>query len=281
MLIYPFGVLAIFAMERLFPAVPTQKTFSTGLIHDALWELNSAVVGVVLTKWYAAALYVVITRYLSFLVVPLAPSFPPLARLAIGALLVDFLKWFEHQANHRVPWLWSFHAVHHSQKELNMFSNSRNHIVELAVNDVVVMVPMLMLGLKAPEVTWWVLFMAWHGKLLHANVRIEFGPLRYLFVSPQAHRLHHSNRPEHFDRNYGATLSVWDYLFRTQCRRYDVYPETGVDDEEFPVEMSRSVPTVLATFVGQVLYPFRKFWNVVKRAPADSGQRVPSRSSKQ
>jgi sterol desaturase/sphingolipid hydroxylase (fatty acid hydroxylase superfamily) len=278
MLIYPFGVFAIFTMEQLFPAVPTQKTLSTGLVHDGIWELATAVVGVVLAKWWGAALYVTYTRHFSFLTLPLAPRLPPVARLVIGAVVIDFLKWFQHWLNHRVPRLWSFHAIHHSQKEINMFSPSRIHIVEVLINYALGTIPMLMLGLKSPEVTWWILIIAWKDKFYHANIRTDFGPLRYLFVSPQSHRIHHSNQPEHFDQNYGSLLTVWDYLFRTQYRRYDVYPDTGVDDQEFPVETSRSVATVLTNPVRQTLYPFRKLWNGVKRAPVGAGGKVPSPS---
>lgn len=55
-------------------------------------------------------------------------------------------------------------------------------------------------------------------------------------------------------------MSIWDYLFRTQCRRYDVYPETGIDDDSFPTETAHSVLAILTAPLRQMLYPFRKLW---------------------
>jgi hypothetical protein len=72
--------------------------------------------------------------------------------------------------------------------------------------------------------------------------------------------MHHSRDAAHFNCNYGATLSIWDYLFGTQFRRYDLYPETGIDDEKFPADTAQSVSSVLATPVRQLLYPFQQLW---------------------
>lgn len=258
MVLYPLGVLTIFMLERLYPAVPDQKTLSNGVVHDALWVLISAAVGVVMFGWYLRLLYSVYDRHLSFLTLSMAASLPVLVRLAIGAVILDLTRWVQHWLHHRVKWLWPFHAVHHSQRELNLFSDYKIHFMEYFVRLPVSLFPMLMLGLSQPQVLWWLLLLAWHSRLYHANIRSDFGPLRYLLVTPQSHRLHHSRDPRHFDHNYGAMLSVWDYLFGTQYRRYDVYPETGIPDEKFPAERSASLSDVLMTPVRQMVYPFRQ-----------------------
>lgn len=260
MLFYPFGLLAILLLERRFPAVPTQRTLSTGLVHDVLWVLIEAVVELFFVGWYVGLLSAGYARYLSFLTLTVAGSFPMAVRLGIGVVVMDLLRWIQHWLHHRVKWLWPFHAVHHAQRELNLFSDYRNHFMEQFVRRAVLVLPMLMLGLDTPHLVWWVLLLSWHARLYHANIRSDFGPLRYVFVTPQSHRVHHSRHPEHFDRNYGAMLSVWDYLFGTQYRRYDVYPETGVQDEDFPVETTDSVSGVLATTIREMLYPFRRLF---------------------
>jgi sterol desaturase/sphingolipid hydroxylase (fatty acid hydroxylase superfamily) len=265
MTVYPCAVLVILMLERWFPAVPTQKTLSTGLIHDVLWVLIETAVGVVLVA-YGMALSRFYARHLSFLTLPVPQSLPLLARLAIGALVLDLARWFQHWLHHRLIFLWPFHAVHHSQREINLFSNYRIHFVELFASSALAALPMLMLKVETPMVVWWLLLMTWYARLYHANIKSNFGPLRYIFVTPQSHRVHHSRHSEHFDQNYGAILSVWDHLFGTQHRRYDVYPETGIDDEEFPVDKGQSVFGVLAAPVRQTLYPFRQLW--MKRKPA-------------
>jgi sterol desaturase/sphingolipid hydroxylase (fatty acid hydroxylase superfamily) len=263
MVAYPIGMLAIFSLERLFPADPAQKTFSTGLIHDGLWELATAINGLVLVRWFGGLLFLFYARHLSFLTLPFAPSVPALARLAIGAVVVDLLRWIHHWLYHHVPWLWAFHAVHHSQEELNLFSDRRIHFLEYFSTQAVLTLPMLMLGLNAPDVIWWVLFLVWHARLEHANIRTNYGFLRYLIVTPQGHRVHHSKHPKHFDRNFGAFLSIWDYLFGTQYRHYDEYPDTGVDDEKFPAESATSLTDVLAAPLRQTVYPFRYLWRMM------------------
>jgi sterol desaturase/sphingolipid hydroxylase (fatty acid hydroxylase superfamily) len=81
---------------------------------------------------------------------------------------------------------------------------------------------------------------------------ILFGALRHVLVTPQSHRVHHSRLPLDANHNYGAMLSVWDYLFRTQYGHCGVYPRTGIDDEEFPAENTHS----LTIPIRQMVYPF-------------------------
>ena len=175
-------------------------------------------------------------------------------------------------------WLWPFHAIHHSQRELNLFSEHRIHVVQYFTRYTLAALPMLVLRVQGPAVLWWILLLMWHARFYHSNIRSDFGFLRYLLVSPQSHRIHHSRDAAHFNRNYGATLSVWDYLFGTQFRSYDVYPETGLDDEEFPVETAQSVSSLLASPLRQMLYPFRKLLMSRKRSPEGTTvhRRVPS-----
>jgi sterol desaturase/sphingolipid hydroxylase (fatty acid hydroxylase superfamily) len=260
MLLYPFVLLLIFALERRYPAIPRQKTLSTGLVHDALWVLIEAVAAAVMIHWYSRVVYKLYSQHLGFLTLPFARSLPEVARLGIGAVALDFGRWCQHWLHHNVRWLWPFHALHHSQRELNLFSDYRVHLVEYFVRYAIMVFPMLLLGVQAPSLIWWTLLLSWHARLYHANVRMNFGPLRYIFVTPQSHRIHHSREREHYDLNYGAMLSIWDYLFRTQYRRYDVYPETGIDDEKFPGETAQSVAGVLTAPLRQMLYPFRQLW---------------------
>jgi sterol desaturase/sphingolipid hydroxylase (fatty acid hydroxylase superfamily) len=265
MAIFPFAVLAIFILERLFPAVPTQKTLSTGLVHDAIMVLIEAAVALVLYRWYGKLLYTTYTRHLGFLTLPVPQSLPVMLRLAIGAVVLDFGRWCSHWLHHHVTWLWPFHAIHHSQRELNLFSEHRTHVVQYFTRYTLAALPMLMLKLQEPLVLWWLLLLAWHARFYHANIRSDFGLLRYLVVTPQSHRIHHSRDAAHFNQNYGATLSVWDYLFGTQFRGYEVYPETGLDDEEFPVETAHSVSGLLISPLRQMLYPFRQLLPSRKR----------------
>jgi sterol desaturase/sphingolipid hydroxylase (fatty acid hydroxylase superfamily) len=260
MLFYPVGLLSILILERIIPAVPSQKTLSTALVFDALWPIVKGLLGFVLVSTYGTMLYRLYVQYLGFLTFPLSDSIPIGARVVIAVLVADLTQWIQHWLHHHVRWLWPFHAVHHSQRELNLFTQYRVHSMEYLVRRPVVLFPMLILGLQAPEVTWWQLITSWHTRLYHANIRSNFGPLRYLIVTPQSHRIHHSLRPEHLNHNYGTIFSFWDYLFGTQCREYETYPETGIDDADFPHESAGSAPQMLLTLGRQLVYPFRQVW---------------------
>jgi sterol desaturase/sphingolipid hydroxylase (fatty acid hydroxylase superfamily) len=255
--VYPIAVLVICTLEYWFPAVPTQKILSAAFVHDALWALMQGAFDLLFLGWYGMALSRMYTHHLSFLTLPMPHSMPMVVRFAIGAVVLDLMRWWQHWLHHRLTFLWPFHAVHHSQPQINLFSNSRIHVVELMVSSALVVLPMMMLNVEAPAAIWWALLLNWHARLCHANIKSDFGPLHYLFVTPQSHRVHHSNRAEHFDQNYGAVFSIWDHLFGTQCRQYDVYPTTGVDDKNFPVEKTQSVLSLLASPLRQTVYPFR------------------------
>lgn len=255
-LLYPVGLMAILWLERRWPADPSQKVLSTGLVHDALWVLLEATVSVAVVSWYSPVVHSAYRKHLSFLTLPIADSLPTWARLSIGFIVLDLARWCQHWLHHHVTWLWPFHAVHHAQRELNIFSDYRIHFMELFVRLTVQLLPLLMLGLQPPAMTWWLLLLVWHSRFYHANIRTNLGWLRYLVVTPQSHRVHHSRNPSHFNRNYGAMLSVWDQLFGTQHRRYDEYPQTGIDDEAFPREHARTLGGIVLTPLRQMAYPF-------------------------
>jgi sterol desaturase/sphingolipid hydroxylase (fatty acid hydroxylase superfamily) len=220
---------------------------------------------VLLVSWYTRLLYAVYAKHLSFLTLPVVAALSAPVALAIGAAVLDLTRWCQHWLHHHVSWLWPFHAVHHAQRELNLFSDYRIHFMEFLVRRPVSVLPMLMLGLQAPEITAWLLLLAWHARLYHANIRSHFGLLRYVIVTPQSHRVHHSRDPRHMNHNYGAMLSVWDYLFGTQYRQYDVYPETGIDDEKFPIENAQSISSMLTSPLRQMSYPFQQVWMLWRR----------------
>jgi sterol desaturase/sphingolipid hydroxylase (fatty acid hydroxylase superfamily) len=93
--------------------------------------------------------------------------------------------------------------------------------------------------------------------------------LRYLLVTPQSHRVHHSLEIEYRDQNFGAIFSVWDFILGTQCTNFEIYPETGITAEAFPHQPAKGLKSLLLTPLFQLLYPF----SVIRRnylRPADA-----------
>ena len=160
--------------------------------------------------------------------------------VAIFALLIaDLLAWYSHWLHHHVPTLWYFHAVHHSQTNLNVLSDNRTHFIETFVSAVVAYVPARILGLSSADAIKLTSLTIFVSAVIHTNIRTNLGPLRNVFVSPQAHRVHHSISVEHFNTNYGTVFMFWDLLFRTRSERRRRLPGDRHRRRHFPARSER------------------------------------------
>lgn len=142
----------------------------------------------------------------------------------------DFLRWLVHFTFHRVPELWEFHKVHHSAEVLNFATAERHHPVEVLITAAVLttaygIVNGVFIALFGEHVTvttvaganvFLFAFNLAGGALRHSPFWISFGPsVERWVISPAMHQIHHSDKPEHFDRNMGGSLAVWDRMFGT------------------------------------------------------------------
>jgi sterol desaturase/sphingolipid hydroxylase (fatty acid hydroxylase superfamily) len=116
--------------------------------------------------------------------------------------------------------------------------------------------PLYLLGLDIQLAVWIPIAMESYERVYHANLRSGYGWLKYLLVTPQSHRIHHSAEARHRDKNFGIFFSFWDRLFGTQWTGYDEYPRTGIDDEGFPLEQTARPYNVFFTYFAQFVYPF-------------------------
>lgn len=248
---------AILVVERCVPVRTGQPVLSAAFRHDALYFLLTGLVRVTVLAVYVGLLKTVYARHLGFLTIEAVGTWPAAARLGVAILVTDFLAWFHHWVRHRVPLFWRFHTVHHSQKELNFFTDVRYHPVEYVVTQTVQFLPLLMLQNAFPVALAYSFAHQWYTKFYHANVRLNLGPLRYLLVTPQSHRVHHSILPEHTDKNFGVIFSIWDRMFGTQCPDARTYPETGISDDRFPAEGRCAVQAHLGLLWRQLAYPFQ------------------------
>jgi sterol desaturase/sphingolipid hydroxylase (fatty acid hydroxylase superfamily) len=145
-------------------------------------------------------------------------------------LAYEIAYWTDHYLSHRIPWLWEFHKVHHTAELLTPMTNYRVHPVDTAVfaNFVAVFVgstggvlsyllgqpvsPFAMNGTNVILLTF--VFTTVH--LQHSHFWMAFNkPLGFVLFSPAHHQLHHSVNPEHFNKNFGSCLAVWDWMFGT------------------------------------------------------------------
>lgn len=205
--------------------------------------------------------------HLPFLNTGLLDNKPAIVQIIGSFLILDFASYLSHYLRHRVKWLWYFHAIHHSQENLNPFTANRAHFFEAVISTVIRTIPIAFFGGSPMN---WTLFIALSGTwtyFIHSNVRTNLGLLRFLLVTPQFHRVHHSRLPEHFDKNFCERLVIWDWLFGTVVRDSTIYPPTGVPGmESWAVEGKTSARAIATAWFGQTAYPFVKIWESVRDA---------------
>ena len=148
---------------------------------------------------------------------------------ALSFFVADFFYYWMHRLQHGLGLLWRAHAVHHAIEELNAINNY-HHLVEELVRLALVFLPLtLLININSPEVVIFTALLRFSGQITHANSTISFGWLRYVFVEPRYHRIHHSIEPRHWDKNFAALFPVFDILFGTAYfAKAGEYPKTGM-----------------------------------------------------
>lgn len=252
-----YVVLAfLLTLERLFPARPQQKIFSVGLVQDLFWFIMHGFLTVVVISLVMQGLRELYQDHLSMMSIKAIQSWSLGAKIVLVLLVNDFLDWFHHVIRHKVWVFWCFHTVHHSQPEMNLFTDDRVHLMDAIIANCLVCIPIFMFAVDAPMAVSFALLLKWYPKLYHANIKADLGLLQYVLVSPQFHRIHHSIEPEHRDRNFGVIFSFWDRLFGTLYRGDGGYPATGIADPDFPLERRATGLAVIRRYAAQFLYPF-------------------------
>ncbi|MGM0635043.1 MAG: sterol desaturase family protein [Bacteroidota bacterium] len=179
-------------------------------------------------------------------------NLPVWIQFLIMFIIADFIQWSVHVMLHKVPWMWEFHKVHHSVKEMSFGAHFRFHFMETIFYKTAQYIPLAMIGFGIQEFFIIHMFTLFIGHLNHANLNWGYGPLGYLFNNPKMHIWHHAKelpREHPYGMNFGITLSLWDYIFGTAYipnEGRDI--ELGFeDDDNYPED-----------FVKQTLTPFKK-----------------------
>lgn len=255
--VFYVGLATVFALERIIPARADQRVFSVGLAQDFLWFGFDGVMRLALIPAYAALLKALYERHLHWLTLDLVSTWPGWMAVAVSFLVIDLVAWTHHFLRHKVTVFWYFHTIHHSQREMNLFTDLRIHVVERIVALTLTFIPLSMLQIGMPTDLYIAVALTWYTRVYHANLRTNYGVLRHVLVTPQSHRVHHSIEPRHQDRNFGVVFTVWDRLFGTLYPHYDEYPDTGIADGRFPLEQDRGARGLIGSLAAQLWYPFR------------------------
>jgi sterol desaturase/sphingolipid hydroxylase (fatty acid hydroxylase superfamily) len=163
----------------------------------------------------------------------------PVPSLVIYLLAIDLCNYWMHRGQHQFEWWWRLHSLHHSQRQMTMWSDNRNHLLDDLLRDCVMVFVAQLIGIAPGQFVAIVAFTQLSENFQHANLKLWFGRVgERLWVSPRFHRLHHSIGTGHESAgrqtlggaNFGVLLPWWDMLFGTANfeQRFD---PTGVRDQ--------------------------------------------------
>jgi sterol desaturase/sphingolipid hydroxylase (fatty acid hydroxylase superfamily) len=249
LLVWLVGLTAVFVpLEMLFavhPQSPWRRQWAVDLGYYFLNSLLSAT----LVAVPLSVLTVALRDWLPLAWLARVAEWPLWLRLIAGLVVSETGYYWGHRISHHVPWLWRFHAIHHSAPQLDYLVNSRAHPLDMVFSRLCALAPLYGVGLGSPvqiegglvPILISVLGTCW-GFFVHANLRWRFGPLEWLVSTPAFHHWHHT-RSGPLDRNFSSTLPLLDLLFGTLHL-----------PREFPADYGVDAP-LPESLVDQVLYP--------------------------
>ena len=179
-------------------------------------------------------------------------KWPVWSQLVTLFVLRDFIHWNIHRLLHRAPFLWEFHKVHHSVKQMGFAAHLRYHWMENIVYRMLEYIPLGMIGFGIQDFFFVHIMALSVGHFNHSNINVPLGPFKYIFNNPQMHTWHHARDwPDKYPYgvNFGISLSLWDFLFRTAYLTNDPKQiDLGIKgDEYFP-----------KSFLEQSIYGFKR-----------------------
>jgi sterol desaturase/sphingolipid hydroxylase (fatty acid hydroxylase superfamily) len=233
-------------LERMLARHPEQRVFRRGWLNDLVYLLLNGHV----TVLGLGALIVGMTMTADWLMpasVRAATAGQPYWVQTVEVIvLADIGFYLAHRAFHAVPWLWRFHQIHHSIEELDWLAATRVHPLDQIVTKGFSLLPVFTLGFSDVAIGAFMILYGWQSVLIHSNVRINFGPFRWLLASPEFHHWHHSKDDEARDKNFAGQLPLLDVLFGTS------HMPRGRTPSKYGLH--QPIP---ATYPAQLLYPFR------------------------
>ncbi|MGH8616297.1 MAG: sterol desaturase family protein [Burkholderiales bacterium] len=233
-------------IEVLWPAYPEQNVFRADWLQDIVYFLSTHL-PIQITSFLILLPATQISTYLAIPgMVDAVGRLPWLVQFVLAVLVADLAEYAIHRAFHTVPFLWRFHAIHHSSKALDWLAGSRAHIVEDLLIRGGMLIPMMFI-FSHEIIVAYLLFVTIHATWAHCNFRPTIKWLEPFLIQPRFHHWHHTSQKEAIDRNFAIHFPWIDKIFGTCYFPADGrWPDTyGLHNEKIP-----------ATFWGQFVYPF-------------------------
>lgn len=244
-------------LERLVPWRTKQQAFRDQIGQDFFWLIfNGHFAGVLiayLTSWLILQLNEIffVWQLPASEQLNLFSHTPIWVQFIVYFIFSDFIEWCVHYSLHRLPWLWEFHKLHHSILELDWIGNFRFHWMEIFIYRSVKYFPLVILGVKGEVILSIAVVATLIGHLNHANVKTDYGILRYILNSPRFHVWHHDKILHgRYGQNFAIVFSTWDWIFKTAF-----YPDEKDQPETLGFENIEKFPRGL---LSRLFYPLTK-----------------------
>lgn len=233
-------------LERVFPRVASQRLFRQEWREDLFYYLISSML-VQLITFLALAPSGYVNAHFGWLAGTRAfvSNLPWLLQFVLAMLLTDLAQYWFHRLFHRVPFLWGFHAVHHSAKSMDWLAGARMHFIEIVLLRGVTSLPLLTLGFLPSVMQAYIGLVYVWSSLLHANLRGDFNRLGHWVALPRFHHWHHALDAEGIDKNFAIHFPIYDRLFGTHYLPNDKWPTAYGVPEQVP-----------DGYLAQMRYPF-------------------------
>lgn len=240
--------------ESIWPRRPVSKdsvnrwghNLGLGLLNQVVIYWLDVVITVAIIWWVAKQGYGLLARFEVGFVVS----------LIVTVLSFELLAYVLHRLLHRVPWLWRLHAVHHSDTELDFSTTYRNHPLELLIVSGATVPLLILLGPPVTVVLLYQIARLSVNIMAHSNVYLPRSIeswLRYIIVTPDFHRCHHSDDQRFTDSNYGAFLPWFDYLFGSATSKpFEEHPKMTIGLTYFREPKD-------SYFIQLLIMPFKRF----------------------
>lgn len=176
--------------------------------------------------------------------------------IVLSVIALDFIIYLQHVLVHAVPVLWRLHRVHHADPDIDVTTGLRFHPIEIVLSLLIKFAAIVVLGAPVIAVVIFEILLNAGAMFNHANVRLPLGLdklLRWVIVTPDMHRIHHSVEDDEANSNFGFNLTWWDRLFGT----YTVEPRNGHDGMKIGIHYYND-PKQVSWLHGLLTLPFRK-----------------------
>jgi sterol desaturase/sphingolipid hydroxylase (fatty acid hydroxylase superfamily) len=235
-IVFGLAILAVIfiPLERLFALHPRRvlrRGWRTDLVH---FLVNGAALKVGLV----VSVVVVGSVLRAFVPAPLRlgiAASPSWVQIVAGFAITTVGGYAGHRAAHEVPLLWRFHRVHHSVRDMDWLAANHLHPLDETFSRSAAVLPLYALGFGRVSLGAFVILITVQAIFIHANVRMSFGPVRWLIATPQFHHWHHAREPRAYNTNYAGEFPILDALFGTLYLPADRWPaQYGIDESEPP-----------------------------------------------